>query len=287
MSRTGVRAIRRSGLGRLTLGIAVCAHSLMGAPSGGIPENPLLKQGYDDMYNLQFAGAHRAFHQYEESHPKDAMGPVSDAAAYLFQEFNRLHVLRSDLFVSDSTYLRAKKLSPDPKVKAAFEEDLQRADQLAARALSESPNDRTALLASALRYALHANYEALIAKENMQALRDIKQAQRVGDELLQQCPECYDANLAIGVENYLLSQKAAPVRWLLDLTGAQTDKKAGLERLRIVAEKGMYLKPYAKVLLAIAALRDGNKHDAKVLLTDLAQEFPKNAVFHDELSKLS
>ncbi len=282
-----MRAIRCGDLALLAVALTAGAHGLIGAPSGGIPDNPLLQQGYDDMYNLQFTAAHRIFHQYEESHPKDAMGPVSDAAAYLFQEFSRLHVLRSELFVSDATYLHANKLSPDPSVKAAFEEDLRHADELSASALNASQNDRTALLASALRFALHANYEALIAKENIQALRDIKQAQRVGEELLQQCPDCYDANLAIGVENYLLSQKAAPVRWLLDLTGAQTDKKVGLARLRIVAEKGSYLKPYAKVLLAIADLRDGNKQGAKLLLTDLAQQFPKNGVFQEELSKLS
>jgi hypothetical protein len=288
MSQTGViQPTRWVHHGLVALAIAWCAGALTAAAQVGIPENPLLKQGYDDMYNLQFAAAHRVFHEYEQSHPKDAMGPVSDAAAYLFQEFDRLQVLRSELFVDDAKYLASKKLTPDPQVKAAFEEDLQHADELSTSELKASPGDRTAMLASALRFALHANYEALIAKQNMQALNDIKQAQKEGDELLKQCPDCYDGEMAIGVENYLLSQKAAPIRWILSLTGAQTDKKVGIERLRIVAEKGFYLKPYAKVLLAIADLRDGNKPHARQLLSELAQQFPRNNVFQDELKKLS
>src|SRR6202011_1748976 len=59
----------------------------------------LLDQGYNDMYSLKFDEAHRCFQQWEHSHPTDPTGPVSDAAAYLFSEFNRLRILQSEFFV--------------------------------------------------------------------------------------------------------------------------------------------------------------------------------------------
>jgi hypothetical protein len=71
------------------------------------------------------------------------------------------------------------------------------------------------------------------------------------------------------------------------MTGAQTDKQEGIAKLRIVADQGHYLKPYAKVLLAIAALRDGRKAEAKDLMTELAKQFPHNDLFQSELKKLS
>ncbi len=37
------------------------------------------------------------------------------------------------------------------------------------------------------------------------------------------------------------------------MTGAQTDKESGLAKLKIAAEKGHYLLPYARLLLAVAA----------------------------------
>jgi hypothetical protein len=54
-----------------------------------------------------------------------------------------------------------------------------------------------------------------------------------------------------------------------------------------VAEKGRYLKPYAKILLANAALRDDKRPEAVRLLKELAAQFPGNALFQEELKKLS
>ncbi len=130
-----------------------------------------------------------------------------------------------------------------------------------------------------MRIALHADYEGLIEKQYWQSLREIKEARTDADELLVKYPDCYDAYLAVGVENYLLSQKRAPVRWFLKLAGAETDKQAGIAALRVVADKGHYFRAYAKVLLAIAALRDDNKAEAKRIVSELAQEFPDNDLF--------
>jgi hypothetical protein len=239
------------------------------------------------MYNLQFDAAHQIFHEFEKKHPKDPMGPASDAAAHLFFAFDRLKVLRSDFFTDDNNFTETKQLKLDPRIKREFEADLRRSKHLSDATLQKSPNDTNALLATVTRIALHADFLALIEKQNIQALQEIKEAQRVSDKLLAICPECYDANLAIGVENYLLSQKSAPVRWILRLTGAQTDKQTGIEKLRTVAQKGHYFQAYAKVLLAIADLRDGNKEEAKQLLADLANDYPSNDLFKTELKKLS
>lgn len=239
------------------------------------------------MYNLQFEAAHGVFHQFEKQHPSDPMGPVSDAAAYLFFAFDRLKILRSDFFTDDGNFTESNELKLDPQVKQHFEADLDRSKQLADAVLSKSPGDTNALLASVLRIALQADFEALIEKRNRQALNDIKQATQEARKLLAVCPECHDANLAIGVENYLLSQKSAPVRWFLNLTGAETDRAVGIEKLRIVAQRGAYLKPYARVLLAIADLRGGNKQEARQLLAELARDFPENDLFKRELQKLS
>ena len=102
-------------------------------------------------------------------------------------------------------------------------------------------------------------------------------------EILQQY---YDAYLAVGIENYLLSLKPLPVRWLLQLGGAQTDKPTGMKLLRITAEKGLYLKPYARLLLAVAALRDRDIPQARQRLASLAAEFPNNPLYREELAKL-
>ncbi len=253
----------------------------------GAARADLLEQGYSAMYNLNFDGAHRAFAAWQKAHPDDPMGPVSDAAAHLFFEFDRMNILRSEFLTDDKQILGGKQVHPDKSTKQAFEMDLEKSQKLSQAMLASGQNTEKARLATVIRMALHANYEALIEKHQWQALNEIKEARMQADALVAKYPESVDAYLAMGVENYLLSQKAAPLRMFLRMTGAQTDKEAGLAKLRIVAEKGHYLKPYAKILLAIAALRDGNRAEAKSLLSELAAQFPANGLFKDELKKLS
>jgi hypothetical protein len=247
----------------------------------------LLDQGYDAMYNLDFTGAHRNFQEWERLHPEDPFGPVSDAAAYLFSEFDRLKILHSEFFVENHKFFGDKKATPDAQTKSAFEAALAKSKQLSETMLQRDPNAERALFSTVMRIALHADYLALIEKQYWQSLNEIKESRNDADALLAKYPESKDAYLAAGVENYLLSQKAAPLRMFLRMTGAQTDKQAGIMKLRIVANEGRYLKPYAKILLAIAALRGGNQEEARTLITELAHQFPGNDLFRSEMAKLS
>jgi hypothetical protein len=263
--------------------VSLCAPQIWAADRVS-PAN--LESGYRQMYNLDFDGAHHTFADWEGSHPQDPMGPISNAAAYLFAEFDRLHILESEFFTEDKRFEQRQKFEPDPKTHEAFEAELTRGDQLSDQILSRSPNDGAALFSKVMVGGLHGDYMALVEKRNMAALRTIKSARATAERLLSQDPSCYDAYLAIGVENYLLGINPAPVRWLLRLGGAQTDKDEGIAKLRLTAEKGRYLAPYARLLLAVAALRDHDRMEARRLLSGLADEFPQNPLYRRELARI-
>ena len=250
------------------------------------PDPVSLETGFRQMYNLDFDGAHQTFATWEGTHPEDPLGPASNAAAYLFGEFARLHILESELFVDDHKFEKRKRLDPDPATRIAFERELQRSEQIATQALSRSPDNCAALFARVMVGGLRGDYMALVEKRNFAALTTIKNARASAEKLLSKDPSYYDAYLAIGVENYLLGINRAPLRWLLRLGGAQTDKEEGLAKLRLAAEKGHYLAPYARLLLAVAALRDHNRVRARDLLAGLAQEFPQNPLYRRELDRI-
>jgi hypothetical protein len=260
---------------------------LCALPSVGASIEPAnLEAGYRQMYNLDFTSAHQTFSAWEQSHPEDPLGPVSNAAAYLFAEFDRMHILESEFFTDDATFERRRKFAPDPQVKSAFEAELARGERSADRILARSPENRPAMFAKVLVGGLRSDYLALVEKRNLAALSTIKSSRALAERLLAQDPSYYDAYLAVGVENYLLSINPAPVRWLLRLGGARTDKQEGLAKLRLTAEKGHYLAPYARVLLAIAALRDRDHKQARTLLSSLAEEFPNNPLYRRELARI-
>lgn len=257
-------------------------------PSAAAPSPATdLDHGYSQMYDLDFSGAHATFHAWQQSHPDDSLGFVSDAAAYLFAEFNRLHILETDLFTDDKEFESRSKPAPDPAAKAAFEADLARATQLEAQTLSRSPGDINARLAQVLENGLRGDYASLIENRNLAGLGYMKSARALAEKLLADEPLCYDAYLAIGVENYLLGLNPAPVRWFLWFTGAETDKQDGIAKLRLTAEKGRYLAPFARLLLAVAALRGKDRATARTLLDGLSQQFPQNPLYARELARIT
>lgn len=275
---------------RMLLLAAICfaaAPAFAEASRATQPPPTLLDTGFAQMYNLQFAEAHKTFAEAQRERPDDPMVPVSDAAAYLFAEFDRLHILETELFVNDDAYENRAKQSADPQAKQAFDTAMQRAETLSNAALARNPNDKNALFAKVMEFGLNGDYMALIEKKDLKGLSYIKQGTALAEKLLAVDPTCYDAYTAVGVENYLLSLKSAPVRWLLHITGAQTDKDTGLQKLRITAAKGHYLLPYARMLLAVAALRDHQPDQARALLAGLSREFPHNRLYASELAKLN
>jgi hypothetical protein len=247
---------------------------------------PTLEAGYRQMYNLDFDAAHQTFAAWKSLHPDDPLGPVSNAAAYLFAEFDRLHILESELFTSDAVFERRQKFAPDPKVQTAFEGELQQGEQLSEKILSRSPQNAPALFAKVMVGGLRGDYMALVEKRNLAALSTIKSSRALAEKLLALDPSYYDAYLAVGVENYLLGVTSAPIRWLLRLGGHQTDKNEGIAKLRLTAEKGHYLAPYARLLLAVAALRNHDQNEARTLLSGLALEFPENRLYRKELARI-
>jgi hypothetical protein len=261
-----------------TVILACCLCALAAAACAETP----IEVGYRQMYNLQFADAHRTFSEWQSAHPDDPMGPASDAAAYLFSEFDRLHILQSQFFTHDQHFFTDHKLSPDPAVKRKFDAALDTAHRLAARA----PQNPDCQFAAILANGLHSDYMALIETRYAASFQEMKASRVLAEKLLAAHPEMYDAWIAIGVENYMLSVKPLPLRWLLRLAGGETDKAVGIEKLKLTAEKGHYLAPFAKLLLAVAALRDHNTWRARTLLEGLVRDYPHNPLYAEELARL-
>jgi hypothetical protein len=161
-----------AGAGRLALLTPLLLSAGLAAE---LPAQTLLDKGYRQMYNLEFNAAHGTFADFERANPANAMGPVSDAAAYLFTELDRLNILRSDYLTKDESFFAINKPAPaDPEIRKKFEIVLGRGQQLAAATLKQSPTDADALLASTMGLGLHANYLAMIEKKNLPALSEVK-----------------------------------------------------------------------------------------------------------------
>src|SRR4051812_470147 len=208
--------------GRVLLSLIMATLSLCPVEfaGGAVAKSGDIYDGWLRMYDLRFDEAHQIFAAWRETHPTDPLGPASDAAAYLFSELARLGALESELFVDDERFAHRKKLTPDEGLKKRFMEMIAKADQQADVLLAKSSTDTDALFVKALVCGLRADYSALVEKENLAALSYTKQGRPFSDKLLEIKPDAFDAYLGLGVENYLLSLKSAPIRVFLRLSGS-------------------------------------------------------------------
>jgi hypothetical protein len=256
------------------------------ASSATAPQQGDIYSGWLKMYDLRFDEAHRTFGAWKQTHPDDSLGPASNAAAYLFSELARLGALESEFFVDDSRFRNREKLRPDPATKALFMQELAQADRLADEALQKSAVDSNALFVKSMILGLRADNAGLVEKQTLAALSYTKQARVFAERLVQFKPDAADAWFGLGVENYLLSLQAAPVRFLLRVTGSNVDRETGLKEIRQTAFHGHYLEPFARLLLAGAALRDNDPAGARALLWELHKRFPHNELYTREIDRI-
>jgi len=247
---------------------------------------PSLDQGFHLLYNLDFDQAGQVFLSWQHEHPQDPVGPTAEAAGLLFSEFHRLGVLEAQFYENDKTFLSRNKLDPDPGLRDRFRAALTRAQTSAKIRLAASPQDRDALFAMTLSSGLQADYAALIERRNLPSLRYTRDASDWAAKLLTVDPDCYDAHVATGFSKYIIGSMAAPLRWFLRLGGIAGDKKQGVAELQITAEHGRYLGPFARILLAIAYVRDKDNVRARETLAALRDDFPRNPLFAREIARL-
>jgi hypothetical protein len=251
----------------------------------GISYAPGLDAGFHLLYELKPGDARLQFAVWQATHPGDPLGSASEAASYLFEECYRQGVLTSEFFLDDKRLLGEVALVPDQAGRAAFLAAARRAHDLSQVRLTVNGDDANALFAMTLAVGLEADYAALIEKHQLDGLRMIRNAGSYASKLLQVAPDAADAYLVLGAANYLIGSQPLHKRLFLRVAGIRGDKSEGIQQLGIVAARGRYLRPFAKILLALAALREKQTELARAQLTELVAEFPQNSLFVSELAK--
>lgn len=269
----------------LVAGLLVCWY---GAAMAAEPPADIvtLDSGFHFLYDLDFDHAHQAFAAWQQQYPDNPLGPACEAAALLFSEFNRLGVLESQFYQDDKAFEARRQFAPDPTLRARFDAALDQAEKWAQARLAKDNKNRDALFAMTMASGLRADYAGLIEKRNLASLHFTKQATAWAQQLLVVDPGCYDAHLATGVSQYIVGSMSAPVRWLVRLGGVSGDKEAGIRELQVTADRGQYLAPFARILLAIAYVREKDRQRARELLVALRNDFPQNPIFARQISRL-
>jgi hypothetical protein len=246
---------------------------------------PELANGFQLLYAQKFSEAREIFVNWESSHPEEPFGEVAVAASYLFEELYRQNVLTSDFFLNEKRFLHGIEGKPDAERLNNFRGALERTRKLSRQRMKSNPKDPEGLFGLALAAGMESDANAILEKKQLDGLKRMKEANEYAKELLARQPDADDAYVALGAANYIIGSLNPGYRFALWFGGIHGDKKLGMEQLGKTVDGGRYLKPFAKILLALAARREKQNALAQKLLLQLSQEFPSSPLFAAEYAK--
>lgn len=258
----------------------------MESDAAAFKDVPELTDGFRLLYEQKFPEGREKFTEWASQHPEDPFGYVAVAASYLFEEFYRQGVLTSDFFLDNNKFLKGIDGKPDPVRMKNFLEATGRARELAKSRLKDNPKDQEALFALTLAAGMESDADSILEKKQLDGVKRMKEANAHAKLLLAQRPDASDAFVALGSANYIIGSLSSGFRALLWFGGVHGDKKLGMEQVGKTAENGRYLKPFAKIMLALAARREKQNALAQKLLRELSEEFPASPLFAAEYAKV-
>ena len=246
-----------------------------------------IQEALQQLYNFDFAAAHRILDAHRKAEPDDPIGPGIRASAYLFYELDRLAILEAEFFEDDKNIADKKKLKPDLDIKKKLYVALGETESLALAKLDKNPNDVNALFALCLKEGVLTDYKALVEKRGLSSLKNAKASNKHAVRLLEIEPNFYDAYLTTGVNEYLIGSLPFFVKWFVRMDGVKGSKKQAFANLELVAKKGKYLGPFAQILLSIIYLREHKPKKAEKLLAELSHRYPDNPLLKKELARVT
>jgi tetratricopeptide (TPR) repeat protein len=256
------------------------------APAAAATAAENTREGHDHYFNLEYDEAIVSYRKALDQDPADPHTYNHIATAVLFKELNRLGMLETSAFKEDNEFLDREKPQPDPQVAEAFRKYLFDGRERAERILKETPRDRMAWFALAQSYALHANYQFMIEKSYVAALRNGQRARGYSNKLRKHYPEFIDGYLVAGVQEYVVGSLPWAVRALIAIGGIRGNKEKGQDWVEMVADKGTLIRTEARVLLSLLYRRERRPLEAAKLLEGLIAEFPRNYVLRLELAAM-
>ncbi|HEX8069857.1 MAG TPA: hypothetical protein VF546_07900 [Pyrinomonadaceae bacterium] len=243
----------------------------------------LRARGSEALYNLDYEEARRIFTEMQRDYPESPAGPQSLASSLWLQTLNESRRLQSALYNSKSFYAKSED-KVAPKTIEQFKAYTREAKARAEARLKQDPNDIDALYALGQITGLQAAFAGAVERRFMAALRNGMDSVDYHRKVLKLDPNFHDAEITIGLYEYVLGSLSFPVRLMLKVGGMSGSKKKGLARLEGVVANGTRANDDARVLLITLYKREKRYPDALRYARELAEKYRRNYLFKLEVA---
>lgn len=235
--------------------IVICAPNTVVANSfDETAIRPLLLQGIEASYNMNFTTADSLFKAAEKLQPENPRPRMFSAMVWLWKYMFNKDRESFARFVSTSDSVIA----------------------LAEKAEKTHPDSPVPNVVKGTMYAFRS--VANVRAENfVKASWDSRVAYSSIKEVLKKHPKEYDAYLPMGLFHFTIGIMPKALQTMVNLSGLEGDKDKGIREITIASERSTYAKNDAKLILALLAVYYKNDYTQGVtLLKDMLKKYPNN-----------
>jgi len=241
----------------------------------------LRRSGLDALYNIDYDKANRDFNEIVKLYPNHPGGYQLLAARLWIKTLYESRRLQVSLYSSESFYTNGDD-KVDLKIVTEFRNLTREARRLAEAKLKQEPKNIEALDFLANTEGLKASFEEAVERRHFAALRDGNDAVDHHREVLKLDPKYIDAQITVGLYEYVVGSLPLPVKILAGATGYRGSKKRGLAMLEQVAKEGRWSQDDAKSVLIILYTREKRFAEVITLTRELSAKYPRNYLLRVE-----
>src|SRR3989454_8812200 len=241
----------------------------------------LQEKGSEALFNLDYEVAWQRFKEMARLYPDDPTGPHMLAATLWLETLNQARRLQAAIYSTQSFYAGTED-KPDPRLVQDFRDLTRQATQLAKVRMQHNPRDPQTLYVLGATESLKAAFAATVERRFMAALRSGSSGVERERDVIKLDPSLHDAELTIGMYDYILGTLPLPVKMLASIAGARGSKKRGIQTLERVAKEGQLTRDDARVLLIAIYKKEKRFPEALALSRELQESYPRNYLFRLE-----
>lgn len=241
----------------------------------------LRRSGIEALYNLDYEKAQKDFKEIQQRYPNHPAGHQLLAARVWIKTLYESRRLQGSLYSSESFYSSGDD-KVDPKIVNEFRALTREAKRLSEAKLKADPKNIEALDFLAATEGLKASFEEAVERRHYAALKDGNDAVNHHRNVLKLDPKYIDAQLTIGLYEYVVGSLPLPIKILAGVTGFRGSKKRGLTLLEQVATEGRWSKDDAKSLLVLLYTREKRYADVIKITRELSEKYPRNYLYRIE-----
>jgi len=248
--------------------------------------DPVVHDGLQHFYNLDFDGALVRFDAVIKSHTNDPMPIGYMLTDLVFRELYRVDLLDTTYYAHEHFLSSGHKADIPDSVRKQIDDLAAHGIELADARIKENPKDKDAYFARGYIKGIHAAWVTFADHSFTGAARQGLSSRSDSEQVLKLDPNYADAKMSIGIQKFAVASLPRFVRILVGIAGIGGNKEEGLSLLRETAAHGTLTRVESQTALSLFLRHDRRYDEAYAVAQNLARQYPHDYLFRLEEANL-